>query len=347
MYKTGVVRDLIYIEHDMGPYHPESPKRLISIYDMLDKPDMAGKFIRVPVREATKEEICRIHNESYFRRIEATKGTHANLDPDTSTSPMSYEAALKAAGGPLNALDMIFKSEIHNAFAIVRPPGHHAEANTSRGFCIFNNIAIAAEYAMRNLGCKKVAIVDWDLHHGNGTQNSFYGTDRVFYLSTHQSPFFPGSGDWTEVGWKEGEGFTFNIPLYPGYGTGDYCAIYEKIFKPALIEYNPDLLLISAGFDIYYQDPIGGMQVHPEGFEGLLNILMEVAETCCDGKFMIFLEGGYNVEGETEGVRRCLELMAKPAGDRPTFSFTPEHEESIEEIRAHVRSIQGNYWKTI
>ena len=344
---TGIVRDPIYIEHEMGPYHPESPERLISLYAMLDEPDMAGRLTPVPIREGTKEEICWVHNESYYERIKSTRGTHTVLDPDTSTSPQSFDAAIRAVGGTLNAVDMIFQGQMDNGFSLIRPPGHHAEASRAMGFCLFNNVAVAAEYAMHHHGCQKVAIVDWDIHHGNGTQNTFYSSDRVLYASTHQYPFYPGSGDFSEVGWGEGEGTTLNVPLGPGYGDGDFFQIFKKIIKPVLIEFNPDLLLISAGFDTYVQDPIGGMRVTPEGFGGMLHLLMEAAEASCAGKVLAVLEGGYNVDGQTASVKNCLQIMGLPPNQCHAFSFSPEQPEPLSAIIDRVRDIQKPYWKSL
>lgn len=344
MYKTGIVRDDLYILHDMGDYHPESPKRLISIYEMLDQPDMAGKFIQVPTRAATREEICWIHNKSYYSLIESTKGRSEYLDPDTSTSPKSFEAAATAVGGCLNALDMIFSGEINNAFALIRPPGHHAEANRSKGFCLFNNVAIAAEYARRKYGCKKVMIVDWDLHHGNGTQNSFYESNKVFYVSTHQYPYFPGSGDFSEFGWHDGEGFTLNIPMSVGYGDGDFMRLFDEIIVPAGMEYAPDLLIVSVGMDTYFADPLGGMKVTPKGYAAMTGAMMKLAEKCCEGRMLMALEGGYNLEGLTTSVKECLKTMQLEPENRPTETFEPEQPERLLSLIHKVVEIHSRYW---
>ncbi len=344
MYKTGIVRDDIYIEHDMGPYHPESPERLISIYEMLDTPEMAGKFESIPTRDATKNEILRVHNESYYDIIEQTKGARVQLDPDTSTSPLSFQAAIKAAGGTINAVEAVYNGAVNNAFVACRPPGHHAEANRSMGFCIFNNIAIGAEFALRELGLKRVAIIDWDLHHGNGTQNSFFGSDKLLYAGTHRYPFFPGSGDWGESGWGKGEGKTLNIPLSPGYGDGDYCQIYNRIIKPAILEFEPALLLVSVGYDIHHLDPLGGMLVTPEGFNGILHTLMEAAETVCKGKIVLVLEGGYNVEGETRSVKSNLNLMGKEPEERKDVLINAERPDHVKAILDQVALTNKRYW---
>jgi acetoin utilization deacetylase AcuC-like enzyme len=347
MYKTGVVRDPLFVEHNMGPNHPESPKRLIDIYQMLDADDMAGKFTAIPLRQATREEICWIHNESYYDKILSTQGQAVQLDLDTSTSPKSVDAALTAVGGCLNAVDAVMTGEVDNAYCLVRPPGHHAEAHSSKGFCIFNNIAIAAEHAFHKHGCKKIAVVDWDLHHGNGTQNSFWGDGRLLYCSTHQYPFFPGSGSFDEIGWKEGEGFTVNIPLSGGCDDGDYVALYERLIRPICTEFNPDLLLISSGYDISIKDPLGSMKVTTEGFDGILDQLMKVAESCCAGKFLVFLEGGYNVEAETAGVKKNLELMRLRADQRKAGAFTPGQPSAIDPIVKHLSKIFAPYWSSL
>ena len=347
MLKTGIVRDPIYIQHDMGPYHPESPERLVSIYAMLDSPEMNGRFVPVPIREATKAEICANHNESYYETIVATKGLTRRLDPDTSTSPESVTAVLKAVGGTLNALDLIMEGRIDNGFSLVRPPGHHAEAGRAMGFCIFNNIAVAAHHALRRHGCKRVAIMDWDVHHGNGTQNSFFSTNEVFYLSTHQYPFYPGSGTYNEVGWGDGTGYTLNVPMSPGYGDGDYYHLFEKLITPPLLEYRPDVLLVSAGFDNYLHDPIGGMNVTPGGFEGMLHLLMEVAQACCDGKILLVLEGGYNVNGQTESIKQCLETLQRPVLEHPKYSFLPDQPEMLTSMITRIKNVHQQYWKSL
>ncbi|MBN2419585.1 MAG: histone deacetylase, partial [Deltaproteobacteria bacterium] len=218
MRKTGVLRDNRYLEHYMGAGHPECPERLEAIYQMLDQ-DMKDLLINVPVREAVKEELLAIHTSRYVDQIAATEGIgFTYLDPDTQTSEGSYRAALLAAGGLCEAVRMVNAGELDNAFALVRPPGHHAERSRAMGFCIFNNIAIAAMYARQRLGLKRVLIVDWDVHHGNGTQHSFESDDSILYFSTHQSPHYPGTGSYGEIGAGKGVGYTVNVPLSTGYG---------------------------------------------------------------------------------------------------------------------------------
>ncbi len=307
----GIVRDPIFLEHDMGFYHPESPERLRSIYSMLDRreKDWSGRFTYIPVREATREELERIHDPAYIDKIADTAGkSHVYLDPDTSTSPKSYEAALKAAGSFVDLAFKVFKGELDAGFAFVRPPGHHAERDRAMGFCIFNNVAVAAA-SLVDGGAEKVLIVDWDLHHGNGTQHAFYGTNRVLYFSSHQFPYYPGTGSMEEIGVGEGTGYTVNLPLSPGCGDAEYVYLYSSILAPIVEQYRPDIVLVSAGFDPYYKDPLGGMDVTEEGFAALAQIILDAAKKVCGGKVAITLEGGYNVGGLTKSCEKVLEVL--------------------------------------
>ena len=207
------------------------------------------------------------------------------------------------------AVKMVNSGDLDNAFALVRPPGHHAERSRAMGFCLFNNVAIAAMYARKDLGLERILIADWDVHHGNGTQHSFEGDDSILYFSTHQYPLYPGTGSYGETGSGKGIGYTVNVPLPTGYGDGDYVSIFDKVLKPVALEYKPDLILVSAGFDIYYRDPLGSMNVTPEGFAGLTRLLMNIADECCEGKLVITLEGGYHINGQRESVKAVLEEL--------------------------------------
>jgi acetoin utilization deacetylase AcuC-like enzyme len=255
------------------------------------------------------------------------------LDPDTSTSAHSYEVALLAAGGVLKAIELILKSEVQNGFAFVRPPGHHAEASRAMGFCLFNNVAIGAEYLLKKCGQKQVLILDWDLHHGNGTQNSFYARNDVLYFSTHQFPHYPGTGHWSETGEGEGEGFTINIPLSPGKRDGEYLYIFDKILNPIADKFQPDFILVSAGFDIYEGDPLGGMQITSEGFGALAHNLLGLADKHCNERILFVLEGGYNLKGLSEGSKEVLfQLSGKKTKPDISASATPETQQELRPI---------------
>ncbi|MGD8539953.1 MAG: histone deacetylase [Candidatus Aminicenantes bacterium] len=331
--KTGIVKDKRYMDHNMGDFHPESPKRLDAIYRMIDE-DITFPFLTVEPRAATEEEVQWIHTASYVSAIKATSGKErVVLDPDTSTSAHSYEVALLAAGGVLKAIELILKSEVQNGFAFVRPPGHHAEASRAMGFCLFNNVAIGAEYLLKKCGQKQVLILDWDLHHGNGTQNSFYARNDVLYFSTHQFPHYPGTGHWSETGEGEGEGFTINIPLSPGKRDGEYLYIFDKILNPIADKFQPDFILVSAGFDIYEGDPLGGMQITSEGFGALAHNLLGLADKHCNERILFVLEGGYNLKGLSEGSKEVLfQLSGKKTKPDISASATPETQQELRPI---------------
>ncbi len=308
---TGIVRDNIFLEHEMGFYHPESPERLRALYSMLDSMESSwkGKITYTPVRKASLEELQKVHDPAYIQKIAETEGkSHVYLDPDTSTSPKSYEAALKAAGSFTELSLMVFRGDLENGFAFIRPPGHHAERDRAMGFCIFNNVAVAAEALIEN-GAEKVAIVDWDLHHGNGTCHTFYSRKDVLYFSTHQYPYYPGTGAMEEMGEGEGKGFTINLPLPYGCGDDDYVYLYKNVLVPVIRSYRPDIVLVSAGFDPHVKDPLGGMSVTEEGFAIIAYLVKNVADEVCSGKVAVTLEGGYSIDALRESCKKVLEVL--------------------------------------
>jgi acetoin utilization deacetylase AcuC-like enzyme len=308
--RTGVVCHDLYKQHLADFPHVESPQRLQVIYDMLEAQDMAGRFVTISPRSATHDELAWIHSPSHIERVAATDGkAHASLDPDTQTTAHSYQAAILAVGGLFSLVDKIFDGTIKNGFALVRPPGHHAEKNRAMGFCLFNNVALGARYAMKTHGLKKILIVDWDLHHGNATQHSFYEDPDVLYFSTHQYPHYPGTGSLQEVGRGEGKGFTVNIPLFPGYGNTDFFKIFEQLLYPIGRAFKPELIFVSAGFDTYVADPLGGMRVTPEGYAAMTRVIMELAGECSSERVAITLEGGYHLTGLRESVKAVIKEL--------------------------------------
>lgn len=308
--KTGIIKDNRYLQHSAGLAHPESPQRLASIYEMLENPAISWKFTEIKPREATHDEIAYIHSPAYIDSIACTAGkSHVILDPDTSTCAETYDIAKLAVGGVLNAIDRVMDGTVNNAFAFVRPPGHHAGMTNSAGFCIFNNVAIGAMHAILKHGLKKILIVDWDLHHGNGTQKIFYNDRRVLYFSTHQYPFYPGTGGIQEIGEGQALGYTINAPLRRGANDSAFVAAFRQILEPVALAYKPELILLSAGFDTYYKDPLGGMRVTPEGFAAMARILLDIADKCCQGRLVAVLEGGYHVEGITKTAKAVLHEM--------------------------------------
>jgi len=307
MSKTIILKDERCIDHITTPGHPESPQRLKSIYGMLKENDMKGRFEEVSPRMATKEEISLNHDQKYIDMIENTAGrSFTSLDGDTNTSARSWEAALLAVGAVLDGVDMIMEQKADNGFALVRPPGHHAEASRAMGFCLFNNIAVGAHYLLKKHGVKKVFIIDWDIHHGNGTQNSFYSNPEVFYFSTHQYPYYPGTGAEDERGTGEGAGYTLNVPLPGGQGDDDYLNIFQEVLGPAISKFSPEFILVSAGYDTYFRDPLGTMKVTENGFYRMTEFLKKIAIDDCNGRLFLALEGGYHIEGITESVKQTI-----------------------------------------
>jgi acetoin utilization deacetylase AcuC-like enzyme len=311
---VGIVKDNLFLEHITDDYHPENPNRLRSIYSMLETISDDG-IVFVQPRKATREEIALNHDVAYIDYVAATSGKPPKrIDPDTVTSPKTYEASCLAAGGVLALIDKLQASEIQSAFALVRPPGHHAERDRGMGFCIFNNIAIGARYLEKAYNAKRILIVDFDLHHGNGTQHSFYGDATVLYFSTHQYPYYPGTGWYEEIGEGDGEGYTINVPMSYGMSDEDYLYAFREVLVPVSDVYRPEMVLVSAGFDAYYNDPLGGMVVTEGGYAMMTKILLEIAEKHSKGKALFALEGGYDLAGLASSVKAVItEMKGSPA----------------------------------
>ncbi len=348
--KVGIVKDRRYLHHSAGASHPESPARLASVYEMLDNPDMSWKYTEIDPREATHDEIAYMHTLPYIDYVASTAGKdYVILDPDTMTSPETYEIAKLAVGGFCNAVDAVMTGEVDNAFALVRPPGHHAGAGNSAGFCVFNNIAIGAMHARKKHGVNKILIVDWDLHHGNGTQKMFYTDRRVLYFSMHQYPYYPGTGGMTEAGEAMGLGYTVNVPLRSGGGNGTFVRALRKILVPIARAYQPELILVSAGFDTYLKDPLGGMRVTPEGYAAMARILLNLADECCGGKLVVVLEGGYHVGGLTASVKAMLAEMSDEThvGEAKLAALEDEADEHNADVIKRVISQQKMYWDVL
>lgn len=345
---TGIVKDWRYLRHGTEFSHPESPQRLVSIYEMLDNPDMVWKFIGIDAREASRAELERVHRPTYIDTIASTAGQSMfMLDPDTVATPETYEIARLAAGGVMNAIDTVTYREADNAFALIRPPGHHAQAGTAAGFCIFNNIAIGARHAMALHGTERILIVDWDLHHGNGTQEIFYEDREVLYFSTHQYPAYPGTGGMGEMGRGKGLGYTVNVPLNPGADDALYVRVFRDILSPIALAFRPEIILVSAGFDPYFGDPLGEMKVTPEGFACLTRVLLDLADEWCGGRLVMVLEGGYNVQGLTKCVRAVLlEMIGETHVTEATLSrMAGETGEQADRVIGRVRERLAPYWK--
>ena len=297
MGKTGLVYHPAYLEHDMGAGHPESPDRLRAIMQQLERSGTATRLVRIEPRKAEDEWILEIHNKTYVSALKqhAPSSGRLSLDADTSMSPGSLAAAYLAAGGALAAVDAIMAGQVNHAFCAARPPGHHAEAGRAMGFCLFNNVAIAARYVQKKYGLKHVLIVDWDVHHGNGTQHSFEDDPSVLFFSTHQFPHYPGTGRASERGKGAGEGFTINVPMEAGQGDEEYRAVFQHTLLPAAEDFNPDFIIVSAGFDAHQDDPLAGMGLTQSGYADLTAIVAGIAKRHAAGRLLSSLEGGYNL----------------------------------------------------
>ncbi len=339
--KVGLVNDAIYLEHDTGS-HVESKQRLLAINSCLDKSGINGQLIPLSPRAATAEELLAIHTREHINRVESYSQRGGGwLDGDTVTSPGSFKTALYAVGGLLRGVDMVMSGEMNSAFALVRPPGHHATPQRAMGFCLFNNVAIAARYAQQRHGLKRVFIVDFDVHQGNGTQEAFYDDPDVLYFSTHQYPFYPGTGGVDETGRGAGRGATVNVPLPAGCGDDQYRQAYREILVPIARLFQPELILISAGYDAHWADQIAMMEMSVRGFADIVTVIKELADELCGGRLLVTLEGGYHLEALAYGVKATLAvLLGNSAVDDPLGqSRYPRQGPSIDLLLNRVRKI--------
>ncbi len=330
---VGIVSDPLFMNHDTGGYHPEAPMRIHSIHTVFAGKDPEIRMVE-PVRADT-DEIALNHDRSHIEhvRLSSVPGRLVGLDPDTVSSEDSFETALYAAGSLIRLVQMAVAGEITAGFASLRPPGHHATAGEAMGFCLFNNVAIAARKAVQYFGVEKVMIIDFDVHHGNGTQDSFYDSRNVLYFSSHQYPFYPGTGRLQEAGGRKAEGYTVNCPLRSGKTDGEMLALYRSVLVPIIHAFRPGLILVSAGFDAHAMDPIGGMQLTSAGFAALAALIRDEAHEV-HSPVVYALEGGYNLDALRDSVRAVTDVLK--GGAAPGIQERPFAE--LDEIRAaHAR----------
>ena len=311
---TGLLFDEVYLRHLAGNSgHPERPERLVFIRDALQKAGLLQTLYPIHPRRVTEEELELVHKPSYIalvrRELSNLQGFADLSTGDTLVSPGSLEAAEFAAGGVLNAVDAVMQGTVKNAFAAVRPPGHHATPTRGMGFCIFNNVAIAARYAQKKYGLHRVLIVDWDYHHGNGTQETFYQDGSVFYFSTHHYGAYPGTGSAAETGSGNGAGKILNVPLPPGATDAQILEAFQTKLVPAARNFKPDLILISAGFDGMRRDLLGVFDITPAGFAAITRIVVQLAKELCQGRLVSVLEGGYRLDGLAESVLAHVQAL--------------------------------------
>jgi acetoin utilization deacetylase AcuC-like enzyme len=307
--KTGLVTSEIFLEHDTGHSHPECKERLSSVLEKIQSKNYFNKLQKIEPRKASFEEISLNHDLSYITQFEKKVSLGSGyFDQDTPYSKNSFLAAIKAVGAGLDLADKILASELKNGLALVRPPGHHAVKEHAMGFCMFNNIAITAKY-LKSKGMKKILIYDFDVHHGNGTESSFYEDEEVYFISTHQFPFYPGTGSPTDIGFGKGKNFTKNIPLARGTSDSKLIEILKEEIIPIIDDFQPEIILLSSGFDAHKLDPLGGLEISTNGFEKITEILKNKAEEICKGKLISFLEGGYNLSALSESVESHLSVL--------------------------------------
>lgn len=339
MLRTGVVLDSRYQDHYTGRNHPERPERIVALLARCETYQRPG-LKRFAPRPAQPQEICLVHDSTHLDRVAATAGkSYFAFDADTPVSAQSYDTALLAVGGLLTLLEAIMTGDIDNGFALVRPPGHHAERNRAMGFCLFNTAAIGAQYLRKRFGLQRVLIMDWDVHHGNGTQHSFYDDPGVLYVSTHQYPYYPGTGAAEEVGRGAGEGYTVNLPIPAGWGDVEYQELFQCVIDPICRQFDPQFVIVSAGFDAHVRDPLGGMEVTEEGFGSMARVLLRIARDHAHGRCAAVLEGGYDLEGLQRSVIRVLDEMGGDMLTSPLPAFTPRG------LLPRVRAVQRQYWE--
>jgi acetoin utilization deacetylase AcuC-like enzyme len=335
---TAYVYDPVFLEHNRAG-HVERRERLEATMQLLGESGLLEKLVELPATPVPAEHLLAVHHQHYVdHAIDVARQGGGNLDPDTYLNDRSYQVALLAAGGVLNLVDAVLDGGTDNGFALVRPPGHHALPGRGMGFCIFNNVAIAAQYALQQKGLSRILIADFDLHHGNGTQEIFYSSDQVMYFSTHQYPFYPGTGHWSEIGEGRGEGFTANVPLPGGVGNEGYESIFDELLYPLAERYQPQLLLVSAGYDAHWSDPLGMMQLSAAGYGYLAGVLKEMADQLCDGHLVFTLEGGYDLQALSNSILATLQALL---GEKISDSLGPAPHSGvpIDDLLIHLKGV--------
>ena len=339
MLRTGLVIDSRYQNHQPGQHHPERPARIGTLLSAVKSYQRDGLTPLTP-RLATQKEIALIHDTAHIDRVAATAGRDSYVfDADTHVSALSYDTARLATGGLLSVLDAVMEHEVDNGFALVRPPGHHAERNRAMGFCLFNSAAIGAQYLRERFGLKRILLMDWDLHHGNGSQHSFCDDPGVLYASTHQYPYYPGTGAAEEVGQGAGAGYTLNLPIPVGWGDAQFQQLFETIIDPICRQFDPEFVLISAGFDAHVRDPLGGLHLTEKGFGALARVLLRLAGDHANGRCAALLEGGYDLIGLEKSALQVLEEM----GGENLDTALPEAD--LQPLLPQVLTVQRNYWE--
>ena len=311
--QTAFVHDSIFLRHDTGRRHPENAQRVSDAHNALAKQPWFGNLHHLTATKADLQWIGAVHEARHIEHVkQACERQQRHVDsPDVTICQASYDVALNAVGSVLEIADQIMDGNVDNGFAMVRPPGHHAEADSAMGFCLFNNIAITAKYLQRKYHLERILIVDWDVHHGNGTQHIFAADDSVFYISLHQFPHYPGTGALSETGMGKGAGATLNCPMSAGLGDADYRQAFKEIIIPRAKQFAPDAVLISAGFDAHFADPLGDIKLNSQSYVWMTQMMMELADQYCAGRLISVLEGGYDLSALAESITQHVKTLSQ------------------------------------
>ena len=344
---TGVIVSDDFRKHDPGRGHPESVERMGAVTRAIRAPGLASKPAIISPKAAEKEHILLVHWERLYDEVMATRGKERTyLDSDTVASAATADVAHLAVGAVLTGIDRVMDSNredrLDNVFAFPRPPGHHAKPDKAMGFCFFNNVAVGAMYALKRYQLRRILVLDFDVHHGNGTQKAFYTSPEVLYLSTHQSPHYPGTGGIHETGKDEGEGYTLNVPMPAGMGDREYLRVFRDVLVPVGLEYKPELVLVSAGFDAHRDDPLGGMDLSSAGYGAIAGEILRLAREACEGRVVFALEGGYNLVALEESIASVLGVMSGGSVEEP--GAPPG---GAEELVKELRAVHGEYWTSL
>jgi acetoin utilization deacetylase AcuC-like enzyme len=342
--KTGLLLDDVFLDHCAAGRHPEQPERLVVIRRALERDSLWSACQHISARSATRAELARVHQASYLDTLERQiPGSRGHIDLDTFYSPGTWKAARMAAGGTVDLSTAVLDGSLQNGAAFVRPPGHHATPARSMGFCILNNVAVAAASALTQ-GADRVAIVDWDIHHGNGTQKAFYEDSRVLYISTHMYPYFPGSGHYTETGSGAGKNHNINLPVPPRSGFAEIAHVFKQIALKVLHQFRPDLILVSCGFDSHKNDPLGALELETVHFQTLNSWLLEAANEMCNGRMVLVLEGGYDLTTLAEASAMLVaDLLSGDLPQEPVPSTPPTA--LVRRMTADVARLLSDTWQ--
>jgi len=333
--KTGIVYDPLFLKHTQSG-HPENADRLTAILNDLESSKLLTLLETVPSRPALLEELNYYHSENYIKRVkEVCLQGGGYLDPDTYTTEFSFDAATTAVGSLIDLTNKVCSGRLKNGFALVRPPGHHALTGSGMGFCIFGNAAIAAKAALKNINIEKVAIVDFDVHHGNGTEAMVKDDPNILYISTHQYPFYPGTGS------AKADRTVLNIPLEPGVGDEGFQRIYNELIIPKIVKFKPGLIIVSAGYDAHWNDPLANLSLSLTGYSWITKTLVNLSEKLCNGKIVFTLEGGYNLDVLSSGVANSVKALLSKDGYEDPFGKPPQQEPEISELLVELRKIHN------